>query len=244
MKSSGAIVVEGPKFYLKVKNMKKVQVLIIFILCVVLLSSCSNSINNNQTIADNIVISLKTATSQDAKDDIVLVADNNHITKQDFICFCKFNSAVFDNSDYKSQEIIEETIQSIALAKEAEQREIKIPDEKMDEINGYTDEYVQNNYGNDYPLETYKEICKISYLKSEIANQIQEEIISGEISIDDKSTRDLCKKFISYSEDVSSKSEDWSDECKLEELKRYYELYDEVESSYINYLIVNHLATQ
>lgn len=221
--------------------MKKLILLIVPVLCILLFSSCSNSENKNQITADNIVNSIETAIKQEGNsDEVVLSVGNNDITKQDFICFCKYNAVVADSSDYLTQEIIKETVKDIAFAKEAEQRKIQIPDEIRNEIENYTDEYVQNKYGDDYPLDAYKEIYKISYLSSEIALQIQEEIISGEISIDDKNTKDLYKKFITYSNDVSDKSKNWSDEEKLEEMPKFYEMYYDVENAYIDYLIVTH----
>ncbi|MCH5321390.1 MAG: hypothetical protein J1E36_06475 [Eubacterium sp.] len=216
---------------------------VIAVLCILLFSSCSNSENENQITADNIVNSIETAIKKDGNsDDVVLSVGNNDITKQDFICFCKFNADVADSSDYLSQEIIKETVKDIAFAKEAEQRGIKISDEEMSEIDNYTVEYVQDKYGADYPLETYKEICRNVYLDMEISDMIQDEILSSTISIDDKRTKKLCNDLADYLKYAENNSANWSDEKREEGMGEYIVKYYDVENAYIDYLIATHLS--
>lgn len=202
-------------------------------------NGCTNSVNMMKIEMDDIITIIEKGDNKD----IVLKTKDEEITKETLVCYCKFIANVNGDENYSSNEVIEETVESIALAKEAEKRKIQIPDEIKNEVESYTDEYVQNKYGSDYPLETYKNICVIAYLNSEILEPIQDEIMSGEISIDDENTKNLSEKFMSYQKDVSSKSENWSDDQKLEEMKKFYAMYDEVEKAYIDYLIATHLSS-
>lgn len=223
--------------------LKKIFLCFFVSICIMLVFiGCTNSENVIGIEMNDIITTMEKSDSED----VILKTKDKEITKETLVCCCKFfeHSHIYDNPN--SDEILEEVVESFALAEEAKQRGIQIPEEETDEINGYTDEYIQNAYGddfNDYSLETYKEMCKISRLASEMAFQIQDEIFSGKISIDDKNTKELCKKLTSYSEEVSSKSSNFSDEEKIEGMNEFFTMYDEVEKAYINYLISTHLSS-
>lgn len=223
--------------------LKKIFLCFSVSICIMLVFiGCTSSENVIGIEMNDIITTMEKSDSED----VIFKTKDEEITKETLVCCCKFfeHSHIYDNPN--GDEILEEAVEAFALAEEAKQRGIQIPDEEIDKINGYTDEYVQNAYGddfNDYSLETYKEICKISRLKSEMAFQIQDEIFSGKISIDDKNTKELCNMLTSYSEDVSSKSSNFSDEEKIEGMNEFFTMYDKVEKAYYDYLIATHLSS-
>lgn len=225
-------------------NLKKYSVVLLVLLCGILLASCSVNKNSNKEVRDKILVSVEEIMKKTNNgEEKIMFVSGKSITKDEFVYSCQFNACVLD-SNYDSKEVIDETIGSYALVEEAKHRGIIISNDENDKIENLTQEYVDDIYDSYFPLESYKGICRMSYLENELANQIQEEIFAGKISVNDKNTKNLCKKFKSFNDNAKKENENWSDERKLEEMKKYTQLYNEIEESYVNCLIAKYLSVE
>lgn len=227
----------------KTERIKKFIVLSCIVLCVFLCTSCSAGKTDN-IAADAVISSVKEKIKNNqSENEEVFSTPSGTVILKDFLCYCQFNARV-SNSDYNSEETIEETVKSFALAAEAQNRGVVIPNEDNKKIDSYTQQYVNEQNYIDFPVETYKEVCRMSYLESKVKDQIQEEIISGNIKIDDKNTKRACEKYVSYVNKAESQSKNWSDEQKEDELDEFYELYNNAEEAYIDFLIEEYLSVK
>lgn len=84
----------------------------------------------------------------------------------------------------------------------------------------------------------------MSLLESEVKDQIQEEIFSGNIKIDDENTKSACKKYASYVKKAESENKNLSDKQKEDGLDEFYKLYNNAEESYVNFLITEYLSVE
>lgn len=225
------------------KRIKSISILFI-ILCVLICTSCSAEKKDNAVKADVIITAVKEKLQNYKNESEELFSTpNGTVTVKDFLCYCQFNARVID-SDYDSEETIEETVKSFALAGEAQNRGITLLDEDNKKIVSYTQQYVNEQNYVDFPVETYKEVCRMSLLESEVKDQIQQEIFSGNMKIDDENTKRACKKYASYVKKVESENKNLSDKQKEDGLDEFYKLYNNAEESYVNFLITEYLSVE
>lgn len=221
---------------------KRFLIIVLVFVCSLLFVSCSVTTNSNKELANDILASVQENMKKANNDnEQILMVSDELITKEEFIYYCRFYATVLD-STYNYEETINETIRSFALAQEAKQRGIKIPDNENNEIDESTQDYVYDSYGNKYPSTIYKKIGELSYLENELEMQIQEEILSGKISIDDNNTRKVYRKFKSFRYKAEILNKYWSDDRKMDELKKYLYLVNDVKVAYIDNLIATHLS--
>lgn len=221
---------------------KRVLIFISVALCILLFTSCTAPTEKSVSVATEVISNVETKLkeSQNYSDEVFSMPDGA-VTVQEFVCYSRYNARVID-STYDAKDTITETVKSFALVAEAKERGITLPDEKKQEIANYSQQYVNELYDTDFPVEIYQEICRDSYLKSALMDQIQQEIISGNLQTNDKQTMEAYTRYAEFTQEIEKQSENWSDERKEKELGNYADLYNDVENTYIDSLITKYLS--
>lgn len=202
-----------------------IAVNLVFALC-----SCSN---------DNFIESaIKTVEDSNTTSIVVSIDDKDYTKLQLDNYSCGSEVILGENVD--ESEITEQTLKILVLSSEAEQRGKLLSEEDSTQIDNYTNEDIPEYY-KDIPLNEYKAWCKMLKLYSNLKSDIQDEILKNAITIDDANTIKLCNDFTEYAQKLSKKSETMSENEKQNELEEWFDMYNEVEESYYNYLFKKHI---